>query len=298
MKVSLIYAAMLSLLMFAAHRAHRSLDVAAAAQSTTVEETLASPYATRLLSLGHYAVVADYYWLRALGHFGDATLHRDLYPQLEPLLTRANRLDPYFRSIYRLAGTALTLNGMEVELSNRLLRRGVKYRPDVWEIPFYLGFNTYYFEHDFEKAAEILARAAKLPGAPEHTGGVATRLAAEAGRPEIGLQLVEEILAQMPEDENDELRKQYVERRNTLALEVQLGWLNEAASRFRAERGTAATSLDDLLSAGLLTEIPQEPLGGTYRIEDGVVVSSNDDRRLRLPEVAKKQLAPRERRSP
>ena len=29
------------------------------------------------------------------------------------------------------------------------VRRGLEKRPDVWEIPFFLGFNAYFFAGDF-----------------------------------------------------------------------------------------------------------------------------------------------------
>ncbi|MEM6731448.1 MAG: hypothetical protein AAF658_07815, partial [Myxococcota bacterium] len=266
MRDSWVYALLLVVAAGGAHVAHRAFDRSERPEAASLEETLPSPYATRLLSLGHYPLAADYYWLKALSHFGDATMHRSLYPNLEPFLDRASTLDPYYKSVYRMAGTALTLHGMDVGLSNRLLERGLRYRPDVWEIPFYLGFNRYYFEQDYDGAVEVLSLAASMEGAPEYTAGIATRLAAEAGRPEVGLRLVEEILSGLPEDEIDELRKQYTERRDLLRLEVELNWLNAAAERFAEVKQRRPESLAELREIGLLKTIPNEPLGGTYRV--------------------------------
>lgn len=286
MSTSIRFALLFPVFAVATVHSHRLLDTSAESTGRSLESRLPSPYATRLLSLGHYALAADYYWLRALGHFGDRRRHQDLYPELEALLTRANTLDPYYISVYRLAGTALTLRGMDISHSNRLLQRGLKHRPDVWEIPFYLGFNNYYFERDFDKAAQNLARAARLPGAPHYTGQLATRLAAQAGEPEIGLRFVDQILAELPQDRK-ELRSAYEERRKLLQLEVELKWLNEAARRFREARRYSAPDLQTLLSAGLLTAIPEEPLGGRYFVGDGEVKTTNEELRLRLSERAR-----------
>ncbi len=274
------------------HSAHLTLDSTELPENPTVEETLASNHATRALSLGHYALAADYYWLRALGHFGDYRMHGLLYPNLEPFLTRATALDPYFASIYKLAGTALTLKGMDVSLSNRILERGLDYRPDVWEIPFYLGFNLYYFDHDFARAAELFSRAAELEGAPPYTAGLATRLAAEAGRPEVGLAVVDSILAGLdPEDEeNKALREEYEQRRTLLLLEVELAALNRTLEAYVRNQGRAPASLQEMVDAGYLKYIPEEPLGGGYYLSGDRVMTSNDERRLKLSAQARKEL--------
>lgn len=274
------------------HRAHRALDQTELPESPSVEETLASTDATRLLSLGHYALAADYFWLKSLGHFGDASMHQHLYPNLEPFLTRANTLDPYFASVYKLAGTALTLNGMDVSLSNRILERGLEFRPDVWEIPFYLGFNAYYFENDFARASELFAIAADIPGSPDYSASLATRLAAEGGRPEIGLAAVNGMLEKLPEDdeESQALREEYEERRDLLLLEVQLHALNRAVDAHTQRAGRPPASLEEMVEGGILKYIPEEPLGGTYSLRDGRVVTSNEGRRLRIAEAARKTL--------
>ena len=92
-------------------------------------------------------------------------------------------LDPYFKTAYIFAGTALTVQRMDPAKANALLEQGMTYRPDVWQIPFYLGFNRYYFQQDYAGAAEALAVASKYSEAPAITAQLATRVAAHPGRP-------------------------------------------------------------------------------------------------------------------
>lgn len=288
MKDTTIYGCLLALVTTATLFTHAALDRVELPSPAELEETLPSPYATRLLSLGHYPLAADYYWMRSLYHFGDASMHQAKYPNLAPFIERALALDPYFKSVYFVAGTALTLKGMDHRTSIEILERGLKARPDVWEIPFYLGFNYYYFERNFALAAEKLALAAQHRESPSFTWGLSTRLSAEGQRPEVGLQLVNSILEDM--HDTDPARTDYEERRDLLLLEVRLRDLQRSANAFAEVHGHPANSLADLLSNGILSSIPEEPLGGEFRIKEGTVFTTNEERRLRLSERARSDL--------
>jgi tetratricopeptide (TPR) repeat protein len=241
------------------------------------------------MSFGYNNLVADYYWLRTISHFGTTEMHAAHYPNLEPLLRRVLALDPYFAAAYHMAGTALTVRGQDFGASIELLKRGMEYRPDDWRIPFYLGFNAFFFVHDYELAASAMTRAAELPGSPPYTGPLAMRLAAEAGQPELGLRLVDAVLATL---EDEKLRGIYLDRRKRLLLEQELRFLNGAAARFERQHGRRPTTLGDLVGPGLLHELPErDPLGGSYYIdENGRVQTTNDEERLRLaPEIKEKE---------
>lgn len=275
-----VYLPVLFLLALGSYGAHRSMDQVDLEKPPTLRETLPSEEALHLLSLGFHELVADYYWLRALSEFGDRERAKAGYPNLEALVRRVLSLDPNFVTAYYFAGTALTVRELDPKVSIELLSKGIQLRPDDWRIAFLLGFNLYYFAHDYAGAARALAHAATLDGAPDVAGPLATRLAAEAGEPEIGLALVESMLRTTSDDK---LRAMYEERRNLLRLEVELRWLNEAAERFSMERGRRPRSLDELKIGGFLTAIPKEPLGGRYIMDDqGRVATTHEARRLRM----------------
>lgn len=275
-----LIAAALAGLVALTHAVHVGLDSAPLPQPTRLEETLPSPGATRFLALGQHALVADYYYLRSLDHFGDVQFHRAHYPNLEPFLSRVLELDPYHRMAYVFAGTALTLDGMEIRASNALLEKGLIHRPDLWQVPFYLGFNHFYFLQNYPEAARMLARAAKLEGAPEVAGPLATRLSAEAGEPELGIRMIDSMLEGVSDEH---LKQTYLERRALLVLEVELAWLRRALERFAAETGKPAKSLDELVRAGLLERVPQDPVGGRYFIDEaGGLQTSSESKRLRV----------------
>jgi hypothetical protein len=201
------------------------------------------------------------------------------------MLRRVLTLDPYFKTAYTFAGTALTVQRMDPAKANALLEQGMKYRPDLWQIPFYLGFNRYYFQQDYVGAAEALSIASNYPDAPPITAQLATRIAAHAGRPEIGIQLIDQVLERTTDEQ---LRASYIERRKALQLDVELGYLNRLVRRYQSEHGGAPKNIDDFVKAGYLRERPHDPHGKPYRLEsDGLVHSESEIARLRLkPQAA------------
>ena len=263
-----------------AHVLHARLDLIVPTPPDELAETLPTVESLKLVSLGYDNVVADYYWLRALEHFGTPAYNAMAYPLLEPMLRRVLTLDPYFKTAYTFAGTALTLRRMDPAKANALLEQGMQYRPDVWQIPFYLGFNRYYFQQDYAGAAEALSAASKYPEAPPITAQLATRIAGHAGRPEIGIQLIDQIL----ERTNDEqLRASYLERRKALQLDVELAFLNRLVDRYRDERHAEPKSIEDFVDAGYLQQPPHDPYDKPYRLDsDGRVHSESEGARLRL----------------
>ena len=259
---------------------HRGMDRLDIPRPATLKETLPSEEAVKLLSLGYKSLAADYYWLRALNEFGDSAHTRAKYPNLEALMRRVLALDPYFVAAYRFAGTALTVQELDPKVAIELLSRGMEFRPDAWQVPFLLGFNLFYFAHDYAAAATALAKAAMLPGAPEISGPLATRLAAEAGRPEIGLALVDLMLETTTDDK---LRAMYEERRDLLELEVEMEELDKIVKQYNEIEGHAPKRLDDLRRAGLINAIPQDPLGGSFYVDDhGNAATTSESKRLRV----------------
>lgn len=269
---------LLVLAALAMHASHQLLLSVERPDSAPVQATYPSAAALRLMAFDYDSLVADAYWLRALGHFGDANMHEHHYPNLEPLMRRVLTLDPYFSTGYYFAGTTLTLAGQDTQASVALLRQGLQYRPDDWRIPFYLGFNLYYFLQKYAEAAEALSLAARHPQAPDYTGPLATRLAAHAGQPELGLAMLEQVL---PRIRNPRLRQTYLRRRDLLRLEVQLRALRRMANDYRDRMGEPPESLKALVQADYIDAIPTDPLGGRFFIDaNGRVQTTSEDERL------------------
>lgn len=264
----------------AAQILHLGLDKTPLDTPNDLHETLPSQEALKFLSLTYEALVADYYWLKTINEFGDVQKHRYGYPNLEPLTRSVLTLDPYFETGYTFAGTSLTVEQMDPSVSVELLEQGMKYRPDLWRIPFLLGFNAYYFLNDYEKAAKAMARAAQIPGASPVAAPLATRLAAQAGQPELGIQMIDALLQDVADAK---LKREYKERRNLLLIELHLSWLNQALQQYAKKSKTCPASFDQVIAADILRGLPEEPLGGLYTISaDCKAISTSEFEQLRV----------------
>lgn len=248
-----------------------------------IADVLPSSQALRLLSLGYKNVVADYYWLRCINDYGDKRMVAGHYPNLWPLLTRAQALDPKFVALYLFAGNTMTLRDMPWQDALTFLQTGMRERPDSWRIALNYGFNMYLWNQDLDKAARAVAAAAAHKDAPPYAGALAARMAAEAGEPEVGITIVDALL----EDTRDQAQADTLrERRRRLWLEVHLKHLNHAADIYRAQHHVAPPDVQALVGLGDVHVIARDPWGAAFYIDaQGLVQSPNQNKRLRLNHV-------------
>ena len=233
-------------------------------------------------------IVADYYWLRSVEHFGRADAHRDQYPLLGPLLERSLRLDPHFFKPAYVAGTILNTSQEKLALSQTLLKTGMEHHPSRWELPFIAGFNAYMFQNAPDVALPLLQKSATLPNCPPRVQKIATKLSVETAQPEIGLALTESMMETVTDPE---LLQSYEERRRQLILEIELKALRRGLDYFKSEFGRAPTTVIELLKAmGNPNPSAADPLDGEYFIaQDGSIQTTSDSKRLKFSKEAKDQ---------
>ena len=252
----------------------------AAVLSLSDQETLPSTRALDLLALGYRNLAADYYWLHSLNEFGTTELHEHHYPNLGPYLERTLHLDPYFAGAYLFAGSALGFRGMDIDLAIRLLRQGAEKRPEQWQISFLLGFHLYERFGDYTGALVALKKAAAIEGSAPFLPALITRMSAHAGEPEVGLEFIGRLIEST---EDEKLREEYIERQKVLLTEYHLKHLNRALEIYEQRYGHRASNVEALAEAGLVSGIPDEPLGGHWLLgEDGRLTTSSDFTPLRL----------------
>jgi hypothetical protein len=241
----------------------------------------------RPLAFGFRSLVADFTFLEAIQVLAPrrsdwkwqeyGPVDRRLYR----LLDYSVELDPKFAGAYRFAGAALpheTVDGKALGVlpAVNILEQGVRERPDDWHVPFLLGFLQSYYLRDYAGAARSFAVSARAPHAPPWVGLLATRVAAQGGTIDVALQLAQAMLAQANEEET---RKAWQERVESLTMERDLRAIEAAAQRFRGDRGTYPSSLRELIAARYLAREPQEPHGGRYILRpDGTARSTAAER--------------------
>jgi len=244
----------------------------------------------RPLSFGFRALAADLMLLQSIQIHGARNRPQPAEEgaaddrAMARLLTYATDLDPAFAGAYRFAGNALirhTLDGKAVNVfvTEGLLRKGVRERPDDWRIAFLLGFTDSFYLGRKADAARAFREAARVPGAPRWIGLLATRLAADVGELALARELAEAMLAQASDES---IRAEWKARLLDLDMERDLRNIEAAVARHRQRQGTAPRSVQALVESGDLPAVPREPHGGRYELLPDGEPRSTAAARLRL----------------
>ena len=230
--------------------------------------------------LGYHHLGADLLWLRLIQVIGNKRNSADEFEWMYHALDVLTTLDPQYAYAYYAGGVTLGDFANRPDLSNRLLEKGADANPEVWNIPFLLGYNYYFLLGDPAKGAEYIMRAASLPDGPSYLPGLATRMAAEAGSPDTALAFLE---ARLRETQDPEMREVLAYRMKEVIIERDLRILESAVVAYRTQHQASPSRLADLVVAGALLNLPQEPFGGDYRLDPktGAVSSSTHPERLR-----------------
>jgi len=230
--------------------------------------------------LGYHHVGADILWLRLVQVVGKKRNSADEYEWMYHALDVITTLDPHYAYAYYVGGVILGDLADRPDLSIRLLEKGVNANPKVWNIPFLLGYNYYFLLGDPAKGAEYIMQAAHLPDGPSYLPGLATRMAAEAGSPDTALAFLE---ARLLETKDPQTRESLAERMKEVIIERDIRILENAVESYRMQHLALPVSLIDLVVAGVLPTLPQEPFEGEYRLDSntGLISSSTHPERLR-----------------
>ena len=230
--------------------------------------------------LGYDHLGADFLWLRLIQVIGKKRNSADEYEWMYHALDVITTLDPQYAYAYYAGGVILGDLANRPDLSIRLLEKGVSANPEVWNIPFLLGYNYYFLLGDPSKGAEYIMEAARRPDGPSYLPGLATRMAAEAGSPDTALAFLE---ARLTDTHDPEMREVLANRKKEVIIERDLLMLESAVEAYRTRHQTLPATLTDLVVASALSSLPQEPFGGDYRLDPktGSVFSSTHPERLR-----------------
>lgn len=232
----------------------------------------------KIMALEFDGLASDYTFLKALVFFG-STFERKEKPRLKEwewrwmynILKASTDLDPYFLDPYYVAQAQLTWEGNMVRETNTLLAKGSRYRDWDWMLPFYLGFNSFYFLHEDAKASEYLMEASKRPGASPMLASLAGRLAYKGKKTGNAIIFLQEMIKRT---DDERTKKMYEMRLN--ALEAIL-FLERAAAVYQDSFKKQPERLDELIAKGVITAIPKDPYGGKFYIDkDGSIKTTSE----------------------
>ncbi|MEK6724961.1 MAG: hypothetical protein AABY54_00200 [Deltaproteobacteria bacterium] len=233
------------------------------------------PLVVKFMAFEFKSIAADLHYVRASQFYGGrvdrlAEATRDDWAWLYTNLWLATELDPYFQDPYYLGNAFLTWDAGLYVQANKLLQKGMDARTWDWTLPFYIGFNKFYFLNENKEAADYLLKAYERPGAIPYLPNLAARLYQREGRTEAALAF----LVNFWENERDQKQKKAYEIRIDAFRKILS--LEKAAALYKERNGKQPEKLEELVKAGLIKEIPQDPYGGTFYIRgDGVIETTS-----------------------
>lgn len=247
------------------------VPLAAQMRERPVEVKLGYVPAARVVKLvagDQKTLLAELNILRVLFYYGalvekwrDNVVIRPEYYNMFKTLESAIILDPYNMDAYYFAQAAFTWEIGRARDVNRLLDYGMRHRTWDWSLPFYAGFNAAYFLKDYPAAASYMERAAEITGDSLFTK-LAARYHYEAGAGELGVAFLDTMIAQATEPR---LKHVYQLRKEALlAVEA----IEEAIEKFRANLGRDPQQLEELTARGILDDLPADPYGGTFYLDE------------------------------
>lgn len=240
-----------------------------------------SAKAARWTSLGHPTLVANLWWLRAVQYMGDDRADERGYAKLFPAVDLVTELDPRHSYAYQVAGVVLGGVGRTSE-SNAILEKGVRNVPDRYSLPFQRAVNAFLYDGDYPGAGTWFLAASRAPGAPvARMQAFAAAMLVKGDRHDQASALLEEALRTA---EDDETRKSLRRQLDQVELERRAEVVERAVTAYRARRGIPPAPLQALVTEGYLRELPEDPFGGVFYLdEDGRVRSSKNDHRYQPP---------------
>ncbi len=187
---------------------------------------------------------------------------RDIeFPNMYKFMAAATYLDPYNIDAYYFTEAAFTWELGRIKEVNTLLERGLEWR--TWDslIPFFIGFNHFYFLRDFSSAARYMKITAERSKNPFYVN-LAARFLYESDETALAIDFIKAMI----NETHNLLMKRDMEKR-LRALEA-VHYLENAVLNFMARFNREPQNLEELIKAGLVETIPKDPYGGRFYLDE------------------------------
>lgn len=228
---------------------------------------------TEMACVGFDSMASMMLWLRGIQYYGAHKRGDQYYLLAEHIFETITDLDPYFISAYRFGAFVISQDMGQPVGGAELLRKGIRNNYDSWELFFDLAFLYYVDVEDESKAAHYFNLASRFPDAPD----VAKRFSAfaykQSGNYAVSRRLWEEIYESTT---NQAMKDNASYALKMLTVDESIARLTAALDIYETRFGAGPSVLGDLVDAGLVRAIPDDPFGGHYFLDraSGLVLST------------------------
>jgi hypothetical protein len=163
----------------------------------------------------------------------------------------------------------------QVASAQFVLARATESRYWDYMPPFFQGFNEYYFNKNYQKAGQLSEIAAgRASGVDkESLKDVAAKWYTLGDDPRAAIGLISALKEASYDPKIQRLLQARIDRLKILLL------LRQSAERYQQEQGAVITELEQLVTAGYLESLPQDPFGFGFTIDSDGLVQLNSRRK-------------------
>lgn len=247
---------------FSLHNVNQRLDNSPPPQR--VEASIFPPAFLKVAAGEFKGLMADYLLLKGVSFLGGRheTTESDR-KAIYTLFRQSLALDPYFLQTCYFTQAYLAWYGEKYREAIELLKISKNHRTWDWQPGFFIGFDYYYFLNDPLKASKYLMEASKKPGASPFLATLAARLSQKGGQTETAIAFLKSMRLQT---KDEQVREQLNKR--IKALEgVKI--IEKGIAQYKEKFNHPPQSLEDLVTSGILSELPENPYGGRFVLADG-----------------------------
>jgi hypothetical protein len=226
----------------------------------------------KVMSLEYAPLLADIYWTRVVQYYGNKHVRGQVNLELLwPLLDITTTLDPNLLISYRFGAMFLSQaapsGAGRPDLAVQLIQRGIQANPDYWRLYEDLGFVYYFDVKDYQKASEAFLEGSKKPNAQLWMKVMAAKIAAEGESFATSVFLWKDIYASTTDPS---VKKSALLHLQLLKVKEDCNQLDALADEYARRYGKRPARMSEMVQAGLLQGIPDDPLGFAYVFgEDG-----------------------------
>lgn len=268
-----------------AHVSKQRLRVATTPQFERIEEPplyLPSAKYVKFATLGYDNFVSHIIWFNTQSYFGKHYKSDKDYRWLQDMCNVVTDLNPNTHHTFEFCAMMLAWSAQDPSASNSILSKAISIHPQKWLYWYLRGFNSFYFLGNKQEAKEDLIAASKLPNAPvQMLSSIAARLMVSEQDTTSAITFLKSII-QNTQDET--VKSALAERLKQAYLTNHIQFLTSMVNRFETMHGRKPTDIEELISSGLITQLPQEPFGGHYILDKntGHIKSSSGKSELKF----------------
>lgn len=173
-------------------------------------------------------------------------------------------LDPYFKDPYTMVQGIYPWKPKMINETISFLKKGITFRTWDTYIPYYIGFDYYFFLNNYKESADYLFMSAKKSHDPTMSS-LAAKMASDGGDVETGLTF----LTNMNTDSLTGPMRNTINMRIEALKGVQL--LQKAIKQYEKIYNKRPDNLEALVAKGIIHKIPENPYKTTYKLEKNYI---------------------------